>query len=239
MSSVLQENKEGREKIAKLERDNKLLETTNEELANKITSIEDNLRSSNVLIDSLQKDLSSYQMRQKDYEKLLRKCKNATEVYKSKVKGLKLQLSSQQDTNMVPLNVHKKVLASSEYFSKLLEEKESHVQNLTDRIRNLEMILNKQLLLEKSCESNPAQKKDRKVNDVTPIPTTISKEDAGGPRHSRSELLRRMKSADQSKFASGSSRSTRLPLGARNNNIATKPLQTSNFVLSSGKENLS
>ena len=252
LSIILQENKEYKEKIAKLEKDNAHLSSENKELTIQMASIDEDLKNSNKLIDSLQKDLNSYQFRQKNYEKLIRKCKAATELYKSKVNGLRSQLTD--GGNVVPLEDHKKIVDSSESLSKVLAEKELHIQILTDRIRNLELIIKKKICVQtgKEIEQQKKSNSDRNVMETSPSSISIKNVNCSSAslvtenvasrqsaRRSRTALLQRMQNVSQSKFSKGGSKiNKRSPLGTHSGNIATKYVHTSNFVSGGGKENV-
>ena len=59
----------------------------NRHLASELSAIDVELKSSHKIIDSLYKELDKHQAQKSDYEKLIKKCKNATEIYKSKIRS--------------------------------------------------------------------------------------------------------------------------------------------------------
>ena len=120
----------------------------------------------------------------------------------------------------VSREVYNKMKDSSESLSKVLAEKELHVQHLTERIQNLELIIKKDFL-----EERPASEMWRKEN----------KSYKENDRKSRDVLLT-MKKVHQPKFPKGRSKiNNRSPLGARSGNI---PSHSSSFMSVGGKENI-
>lgn len=55
----------------------------------RISALEKELQSSRILVEELTNDVERYKAREKDFEKFKQKCKNATHIYKSRIKGLK------------------------------------------------------------------------------------------------------------------------------------------------------
>jgi len=248
LAGILVENRAYREKYAKLEQENKQLSAENKQLNAQMAAIDEELKSSHQLIDNLHKELDTHQSRQKNYDKLIRKCKAATELYKSKVNGLRAQLVGGE--NVVPLEAYKKAVDSSEFLSKCLKEKESEVQHLTDRIRTLEIMIKKKHFGDAPSEVEPHNEpmtnnhfKDRRVkspsaNEVSPPSDSITpRQKALRAVGGRTAFVEKMSKIRKSQSNRKGENFTRAALGAHNGNLGLGYLSTSSFVSVGGKEN--
>jgi DNA repair exonuclease SbcCD ATPase subunit len=130
---------EFKKKGEELQNQNKKLHSQNNDLSNRFSYITDELKSSHVLIDNLYSELDSHQSRQKDVDRLRAKWKEAKEVYQTKIDDLKSQLTDAG--KVVTIEVYNWAVDSAAQFSKALKEKEEEIDHLSDKVCNLERLI--------------------------------------------------------------------------------------------------
>lgn len=226
LSVILHENSTLKNKIKNLEFSYEKATTENKTLSEQISSIEKDLENSHLVIDNLQNQLSSYQTRQIHYDKLLAKCKSATELYKSKIEGMKARLAKGCD--FVPKETYEKVVESSQYLAKSLEEKDIQIKHLTERIYNLEnFIKSKHLSGQKSLS-------DKNVQSSKLLSPNL-KRNMQQSSKGRAALLERMKTHSSKVLTPA--KGNRSAFGIHNKNISS-PCTTSASILSLGNDDL-
>lgn len=208
----------------------------NTNLTLQISAFDEELKSSNALIDRLYKDLDKYKSKQKTYEKVIKKCKNAADLYKTKMAGLRSQLN-QGET--VPIAKYKTAMDSVQSLTRSLKVKENEVEKLTFRIRNLETMIEENhtndTLSPKPSPSTTIETRDVGVLVKSPTSNLTPRQVALRALGGRAALKEKMKK----------SRGISTPLkGHDANRKALNPLQSNNassntsyFVSVGGKEN--
>lgn len=227
LSTIVWQNREYQEKIKLAQNDNVRLSLENEELNVRILAVDQELSKSNDLVDALQNDVETFQYRQKHYEKLIRKCKDATEIYKSKVSTLRSQMA--EEGKVVTLEAYKKVVHSSECLSNAFAEKQAQVQHLKNRIRSLESIVEKRHSDKMRGGNLSLGKSDQKG---------ITVRDDKVPQQrlyqNRAALMQKM--VQKARFKNSLGARSKNPLESHNCNVSpAKYMSTSVFV---GKENM-
>ena len=205
---IVHENLRLKAKVDMLEKENHQISSENRELTLQLAAMDKELI-------SLHSELDTYQSRQQNYDKLIKKCKAATELYNRKVYEYKAQIAERGD--VVPVEIYKQAVESSSILEISLREKESQVQHLTERIYNLENIIKKTHFNGSSVEPHKSRK-----------PGTAC------PARGRAALLKKMEKVRHSQDTS--SQSKRSALGDFNANSLSR-LSTAPFV-STGKENM-
>ena len=222
MSCLLNENLVLKEKVKNVESDNDQLRRDKEALITQMTSLEKDLNDDRLLIDCLQRDINTYKTRQIQYDKLLAKCKNATEVYKSKIQGMKKYLTNKSD--YVSKEQYEEIAESSQLLEKTLAEKEMQIKpHLTESIRNLENII-KRTHVDESDNSTGKQSFARDFSSSNHV--TVSKAHLKTTQ-GRAALLQKMKR--QSAIASATD--ARLVLGLHNSNIAPRNTPSDELIV--------
>jgi len=212
LSTILRENSSLKAKVDVLEKENRRIYGESKELTEQMAAMGKEL-------NMLQSELETYQCRQTNCDKLVKKCKAATESYKKKVNEFKAQIAN--GGHAVPIDIYKDVVKSSNMLAKSLKEKELQVQHLTERIHNLESINIKKKYSGDSSES-------RKSNN-----NAVAKE-RSRPVRGRAALLEKMQKV-QSGAKGVSPLQKRAALKACN--VSRTSRLSSTFVFA-GKENL-
>jgi len=212
LSTILRENSSLKAKVDVLEKENHRIYGESKELTEQMAAMGKEL-------NMLQSELETYQCRQTNCDKLVKKCKAATESYKKKVNEFKAQIAN--GGHAVPIDIYKNVVKSSNMLAKSLKEKELQVQYLTERIHNLESINIKKKYSGDSSES-------RKSNN-----NAVAKE-RSRPVRGRAALLEKMQKV-QSGAKGVSPLQKRAALKACN--VSRTSRLSSTFVFA-GKENL-
>ena len=210
---IVHENLRLKAKVDMLEKENHQISSENRELTLQLAAMDKELI-------SLHSELDTYQSRQQNYDKLIKKCKAATELYNRKVYEYKAQIAERGD--VVPVETYKQAVESSSILEKSLKEKELQVQHLTERIYNLENIIKKTHFNGSSVEPHESRK-----------PGTASRE-IHRPVRGRAALLRKMEKVRHSQDTSPQLK--RSALGDFNANSLSR-LSSAPFV-STGKENM-
>jgi hypothetical protein len=235
LSIIVQENKIFKNKAAKLVGENIRLGQKNTNLTLQISAFDEELKSSNALVDRLYKDLDKYKTKQKSYEKVIKKCKNAAELYKTKMAGLRSQLN-QGET--VPIAKYQTAMDSVQSLTRSLKVKENEVEKLSFRIRNLENMIEENRNDAASPKSSPTifmESQDIGVHVKSPASKLTPRQAALRALGGRAALKEKMKK----------SRGVSTPLkGHDANRKALNPLQSnkasnnsSHFASVGGKEN--
>ncbi len=212
-------------------------------LSEQILAFDMELKSSNALVDRLYKDIDKYQTKQKDYETVIRKCKNAAEVYKKKMDGLRSQLEGAK--SMVPIGRYQKAVGSVKSLTRSLQVKENEINRLTQRIHQLEAIVTESdgssnmekstsKSLSSTCETDNINDgpKDSSPSSVVSRHETIRA--LGG----RAAMRERMVKARRSQTNGKGSVNNRAALKPLHENIAsTSNTSASSYISTHGKEN--
>lgn len=214
MSCILNENLILKEKLKNLESDNDQLHGDKKELITQMTSLEKELNHDRLIINSLQRDVNTYKTRQVQYDRLLAKCKTATELYKSKIKGMREYLTKKSD--YVSKERYEQIVESSLLMEKALVEKEMQIKHLIERILNLENMI-KRTHVNESDYSTGKQTFSRDLS--SPKHLTVSKTFQQTTR-GRAALLQKMKMQSAKGFVSP--KDARSVLGMHNSNIAPR-----------------
>ena len=130
---------------------NNEIEAENEELAALMKVIKKELKSSHNVIHNLHQELDKHNTQEKDVELLRAKWVDAKKIYQAKIDELKSNLTNAG--NMVPLDKYHEAVECTEVLRRSLKEKETEMERLSSRIRELEG------LIEKSSKENRPQQK--------------------------------------------------------------------------------
>lgn len=112
------------------------LELGNEELIFTIENINEELKTSHEVIADLNKELDSYRAKENDYNVLKEKWVEAKKVYQTRIADLKSKLNHTGE--MISVDKYREALESALSLRQSLKEKETEIQELQNKISQLE-----------------------------------------------------------------------------------------------------